>query len=123
MIQVETRLKISDNTGARIAKCIRALKGFNRTYAYIGDYIIVSIQELRLIKKIKKGEIYTALVVRSKKKTNFKDGSSSNFGSNSAILVNKKKRILGNRLFGFVSKKLRRKKFVRVMLMAHNRLI
>lgn len=123
MIQTESLLKISDNTGARIAKCIRPLIGFNRTYAYVGDYIIVSIQELRLIKKIKKGEIYSALITRSKKNTKFKDGSISNFGANSAILINKKKRVLGNRLFGFVSKKLRKKKFLRVMLMAHNRLI
>lgn len=123
MVQIESRLKISDNSGARIVKCIRALGGFNRTYAYSGDYIIVSVRELRLIKKIKRGEIYLSLVTRTKKETKFKDGSLSKFGGNSAILLNKKKRILGTRLFGWVSKKLRKKKFLRVILMSGKRLI
>jgi large subunit ribosomal protein L14 len=62
MIQVQTNLKIIDNSGAKIAQCIRPLGGFNRTYAYNGDVIVVSIKQLRLIRKIKKSEVYFALV-------------------------------------------------------------
>lgn len=123
MIQTESLLKISDNTGARIIKCIRSIGGFNKVYSYTGDYIVGSIRELRLIKKVKKGEIHNVLITRTKKNTKYKDGSYSRFGGNAAIMVNKKKRILGNRLFGFVSKKLRRRKFVKVLLMSNNRLI
>ena len=100
MIQVQTKLKTIDNSGARYVQCIKALGGFNRTFAYSGDYILVSIKELKLIRKVKTGEIYLGIVARTKKESTFKDGSLSKFGSNSIILLNKKKRVLGTRLFG-----------------------
>lgn len=100
MIQTQTKLKTIDNSGARYIKCIRALKGFNRKYAYCGDFILGSIKELRLIRKVKVGEIHLGMVARAKKETLFKDGSLSKFNSNSLILLNKKRRVLGTRLFG-----------------------
>lgn len=118
MIQVESRLKVADNSGARYIQCIRCLQGFNRVYAYIGNYIVASIKELRLIKKVKKGEIYLCLIIRTKKETKFLDGSSLKFGSNSAVLLNKKKRILGTRIFGWVPRNFRKKKFMRVLLLS-----
>lgn len=123
MIQLETFLKITDNSGARVIKCIRALGGFNRTYAYSGDYIIASVKDLRLIRKIKRGEIYMALITKTKKETKYLDGTFSKFGSNSAILLNKKKRVIGTRLFGWVSRRLRKKKFLRIILMSGHRLV
>lgn len=123
MIQTETQLKTIDNSGALYVQCIRALNGFNRTFAYPGDYIVVSIKELRLVRKVKAGEIYLGIVARTKKESIFKDGSSSKFNSNSIILLNKKKRVLGTRLFGWVSRKLRKKKFLRILIMCGQQII
>ena len=117
MIQVQTKLNAIDNSGARYVQCIRALNGFNRTFAYNGDFIMVSIKELKLIRKVKRGEVHLGVVARTKKESKFKDGSFSKFNSNSIILLNKKKRVLGTRLFGWVSRKLRKKKFLRVLIM------
>lgn len=100
MIQVQTRLKAADNSGARIVQCIKTLQGFNRKYAYNGDFILVSIKQLRLIRKVKVGEIHLGVVSRTSKETSFLDGSLSKFNKNSLIILNKKKRILGTRLFG-----------------------
>jgi large subunit ribosomal protein L14 len=123
MIQVQTKLKTIDNSGARYVQCIKTLGGFNRSIAHNGDYILVSIKELKLIRKVKVGEIYLGIVARTKKESSFKDGSSSKFGSNSIILLNKKKRVLGTRLFGWVSRKLRKKKFLRVLIMCGQKII
>ena len=123
MIQTQTRLIAIDNSGARYVQCIKALGGFNRTFAYSGDYILVSIKELKLIRKVKVGEIYLGVVAKTKQPSFYKDGSSSKFGSNAIILLNKKKRVLGTRLFGFVSRKLRKKKFLRILIMCGNKII
>jgi len=100
MIQVQTKLKTMDNSGARYTQCIKALNGFNRTYAFSGDFILVSIKKLRLIRKVKVGEMHLAVLVRAVKEFSFLDGSLSKFNLNSLILLNKKKRVLGTRLFG-----------------------
>lgn len=100
MIQVQTKLKAADNSGARIVQCIKALQGFNRKYAYSGDFILVSIKQLRLIRKVKVGEIHLGVISRTTKEVNFLDGSLSKFNMNSLIILNKKKRVLGTRLFG-----------------------
>lgn len=117
MIQVQTKLKTMDNSGARIAQCIKALGGFNRVFSYSGDYILVSIKILRLVRKVQAGEIHLGLITRSKQNTKFKDGSFSKFNTNSIILLNKKKKVLGTRIFGPVSRKLRKKKFLRILIM------
>lgn len=100
MIQVQTNLKAADNSGARTVQCIKTLQGYNRTYAFSGDFILVSIKKLRLIRKVKVGEIHLGVVSRTVKETCFLDGSLSKFNLNSLILLNKKKRVLGTRLFG-----------------------
>jgi large subunit ribosomal protein L14 len=123
MIQVQTKLKTIDNSGARYVQCIKALGGYNRTYAFCGDFIIVSIKELRLIRKVKVGEIHLGIVARTKKESLFKDGSLSKFNSNSIILLNKKKRVLGTRLFGWISRKVRQKKFLRILIMCGHNII
>lgn len=100
MIQMQTKLKAADNSGARIVQCIKTLQGFNRTFAYGGDFILISIKKLRLIRKVKVGEVHLGIVSRTKKEQQFLDGSLSKFHSNSVIILNKKKRIIGTRLFG-----------------------
>ncbi len=123
MIQVQTRLKAGDNSGASIVQCIKALEGFNRTYGYNGDFILVSIKKLRLIRKVKTGEVHLGVISRTAKTTCFLDGSLSKFNSNSLIILNKKKRVLGTRLFGLISRKLRQKKFLRILIMCGYHLI
>ena len=116
MIQVQSWLKPMDNSGASLVECIKTLGGFNRNVAYPGDFILVSIKRLRLQRKVKVGQIHLALITRIKKETNFLDGSSSSAKNNSVVLMNRKKRLLGTRFFGWVSRKLRRKKFLRVLI-------
>ena len=122
MIQMNTQLKTMDNSGARIVQCIKTLGGFNRSVSHSGDYILVSIKSLRLVRKVRPGEMHLGLITRTKKETKFKDGSFSNFNSNSIVLVNRKKRVLGTRVFGPVSRKLRKKKFLRILLMCGNKI-
>jgi large subunit ribosomal protein L14 len=100
MIQIQTKLKATDNSGARFVRCIKTYKGFNRTYAYSGDFILITIKELRLIRKVKVGEIHLGVVSRTTKETVFLDGSLSKFNKNCLIVLSKKKRVLGTRLFG-----------------------
>lgn len=100
MIQVQTKLQTIDNSGARYVQCIKTLGGFNRSFSYDGDLILVTIKELKFIRKVKKSEICLGVIIRTKKPTLYKDGSSSNFVTNSIILLNNKKRMLGTRLFG-----------------------
>lgn len=123
MIQTQTILKAVDNSGARYVRCIKVLKGFNGNVANIGDIIVVSIQSLRLVRKVKSGEIHFGVVVRTPKEINYKDGSITKFYTSSVVLLNKKKRILGTRIFSPISKNLRRKKFIRLVLMAKNNII
>lgn len=123
MIQPQTRLKAVDNSGARYVQCIKILKGFNGSIGEPGDIILVSVRDLRLARKVKKGEIHLGVVVRTSKENHYKDGSFTKFKTNSIILLNKKRRILGTRIFSPISKKLRQKKFVRLLLMAKNNII
>lgn len=117
MIQVQTKLKAADNSGASLVQCIKALQGFNRTYSFNGNFILISIKKLRLIRKVKVGEIHLGVISRTSKETCFLDGSLSKFNSNSLIILNKKRRVLGTRLFGLFSRKLRQKKFLRILVM------
>lgn len=118
MIQVQSQLYASDNSGARLVRCIKVLGGFNKTIAHVGEIILVSVRSIRFVRKVKTGQIYPAILIRSKKKEKNFDGSSSNFGSNSVVLLNQKKKILGNRILGPVSRKLRKKKYLRLILMS-----
>jgi large subunit ribosomal protein L14 len=123
MIQTQTNLKAVDNSGARFVRCIKILKGFKGAIGKPGDIILVSIRDLRLARKVKKGEIHFGVIVRTSKESNYKDGSLTKFKTNSVILLNKKRRILGTRIFSPISKNLRQKKFIRLLLMAKNNII
>jgi large subunit ribosomal protein L14 len=123
MIQPQTNLQSIDNSGANIAQCIKLLKGSFRRFSYSGDYIIVSIKKIRFVRKVQKGQVHLGLIARTKKETKFKDGSLSYFGTNSLILLNKKKRLIGTRIFGYVSRNLRQKKFMRILLICGQRII
>ncbi len=123
MIQVQTKLKTMDNSGARIVQCIKTFGGYNRVYSYCGDFILISVKELRLIRKVKVGEMHLGVIARAKKESVFKDGSLSKFNSNSIILLNKKKRVLSTRLFGWISRNVRQKRFLRIMIMCGHNII
>jgi large subunit ribosomal protein L14 len=121
MIQVQTMLRVSDNSGAKIVKCIKVLGGFKKKYARLGDVIIVAVQELRnkskITSKIKKGEVYKALIVSTKSTCKKKDGSIFDFnsGKNAVVLMNKKGSPIATRItqpIPFILKKKRLSKFV-----------
>ena len=115
MIQQTTKLKVSDNSGAKTVKCIKVLGGFKKKYAQLGDIIVVSIQELRnksrKTSKVKKREVYKALIIRTKTRDLRADGSILQFRENSVALINKQGNPLGTRIVGPVAKLLRKKKF------------
>lgn len=107
-----------DNSGGRQVRCIKPLKGYNGLIADLGDYILVSVESLRFIRKVKKKQLYLGLITRTKKKRQYFDGSSSKFSLNQLILLTKTKKFLGTRLYGIISKALRKKKFLRLIILA-----
>ena len=113
MIQQQTLLKVADNSGAKTAKCIKVLGGFKRKFAYLGNIIIVSIHQLRnkskTTSKVQKGEIYKALIIRTKTKTKRKDGSSIFFKNNCISLINKQGNPIATRIVGPIPKSLKKK--------------
>jgi len=113
MIQSQTILNVSDNSGAKTAICIKVLGGYKKRYAFIGDFLIVSIKNIRNKNKstsrVKKGSVYKALVIRTKKNYISKDGSSVNFSDNSIVLVTKQNNPLGTRIVGPVLKDFKQK--------------
>ena len=122
MIQQQTILKVSDNSGAKTVKCIRVLGGFKKKYAKLGDSIIVSVQQLRNksknTSKVKKGEVYKALIIRTKTPYKKKDGSQMWFGENSVVLVNKQENPISTRIIGPIPKLLKKKKFQKFISMS-----
>jgi len=119
MIQNGTYLNVIDNSGAKICYCIKVFFGFKRKYAFIGDLIVVSVKRLRTKRratsKTKKGEIYKAVLIRTKKKENTKFGDTFSFFENSIVLLTKQFKFLGTRVFGSVPKKLRYTKFLKIV--------
>lgn len=111
MIQQQTKLKVIDNSGAKIVKCIKILGGFKRKFAFTGDTVIVSVKELRnkfkIKSKVKKGEIYKAILLRTKKKQKQKDGSFFCFIENSVCLINFQQKFLFTRILGPISKTIK----------------
>lgn len=107
MIQMLTRLSVADNSGAREVMCIKVLGGSKRRYAGIGDIIKVSVKEAMPNGKIKKGDVYFALVVRTKNGIKRDDGSKIRFDSNAAIILNNQMQPIGTRIFGPVTRELR----------------
>jgi large subunit ribosomal protein L14 len=122
MIQQQTILKVTDNSGAKAVKCIKVLNGFKRRFAILGDTIIVSVQKLRnkarLTSKVRKGEVHKAIIVRTKNKTVKKDGSSIFFQSNAVSLVNKQGKPIASRIVGPLPKVLKKRKKIKFVTLS-----
>ena len=118
MIQMQTRLNVVDNTGAKEAMCIKVLGGSKRRYASVGDVIKVSIKDAIPRGRVKKGEVYNAVVVRTRKGVRRQDGSVIRFDGNAAVLLNNKLEPIGTRIFGPVTRELRNEKFMKIISLA-----
>ncbi|AGX86336.1 50S ribosomal protein L14 [Candidatus Symbiobacter mobilis] len=118
MIQVETRLQVADNTGAKSVQCIKVLGGSKRRYASIGDIIKVSIKEAAPRGRVKKGDVYSAVIVRTAKGIRRGDGSLIRFDGNAAVLLNTKLEPIGTRIFGPVTRELRTERFMKIVSLA-----
>ena len=118
MIQMQSLLKIADNSGARSVMCIKVLGGSKRRYANIGDVIKVAIREAIPTGKVKKGQVVDALIVRTKKGVRRRDGSLIKFDENAAVLINAQKTPIGTRVFGPVTRELRDGKHMKILSLA-----
>lgn len=118
MIQMQTVLDAADNSGARRIQCIKVLGGSKRRYAAIGDVIKVSIKDAIPRGKVKKGEVYNAVVVRTRKGVRRKDGSLIRFDGNAAVLLNARLEPIGTRIFGPVTRELRTNRFMKIISLA-----
>ncbi|MGQ9531593.1 MAG: 50S ribosomal protein L14 [Desulfotomaculales bacterium] len=118
MIQVQSRLNVADNTGARRLMCIRVLGGSRRRYATVGDVIVCSVKEATPGGVVKKGEVVKAVVVRTKKEIRRPDGSYIKFDENAAVIIKDDKSPRGTRIFGPVARELREKDFMKIISLA-----
>ncbi|MBW8364659.1 MAG: 50S ribosomal protein L14 [Rhizobium sp.] len=118
MIQMQSVLDVADNTGARSVMCIKVLGGSHRRYAGVGDIIKVSIKDAAPRGRVKKGDIYNAVVVRTAKGVRRPDGSLVRFDGNAAVLLNNKLEPIGTRIFGPVTRELRTEKFMKIVSLA-----
>lgn len=118
MIQMQTRLNVADNSGARKLMAIKILGGSKRKYAGVGDIIVVSIKEAAPGAKVKKGEVAKAVIVRTRSCIGRPDGTYIRFDENSAVLINNNQEPIGNRIFGPVARELRQKGFNRIISLA-----
>jgi large subunit ribosomal protein L14 len=118
MIQMQTVLDVADNSGARRLMCIKVLGGSKRRYAGIGDVIKVSVKEAIPRGKVKKGEVYNAVVVRTAKGVRRPDGSLIRFDGNAAVLLNANLQPIGTRIFGPVTRELRSERFMKIISLA-----
>ncbi len=118
MIQMQSILQAADNSGARRMMCIKVLGGSKRRYAGIGDVIKVTIKEAIPRGKVKKGDVFDAVVVRTKKGVRRSDGSLIRFDGNAAVLLDKQLNPVGTRIFGPVTRELRTEKFMRIVSLA-----
>ena len=118
MIQMQTTLNVADNSGAKLIQCIKVLGGSHRRYAGIGDIIKVSIKDAIPRGKVKKGDVYNAVVVRTKKGVRRPDGSMIRFDGNAAVLLNAQLQPIGTRIFGPVTRELRSERFMKIISLA-----
>ena len=118
MIQMQTKLSVADNSGAKKVACIKVLGGSKRRYASIGDIIIVSVKEAIPNSKVKKGDVMKAVVVRTRKEIGRDDGSSLRFDDNAAVLINDAGEPIGTRIFGPVARELRARRFMKIVSLA-----
>ncbi|MCK8516741.1 50S ribosomal protein L14 [Methylonatrum kenyense] len=118
MIQMQTLLDAADNSGARRVMCIKVLGGSKRRYAKIGDIIKVSVKDAIPRGRVKKGEVYNAVVVRTRRGVRRQDGSLIRFDGNAAVLLNNQLQPIGTRVFGPVTRELRTERFMRIISLA-----
>ena len=118
MVQQESRLKVADNTGAKEVLTIRVLGGTKRRYASVGDKIVVTIKEASPTGSVKKGQVSTPVVVRTKKEVRRQDGSYIRFDENACVLLNAAGEMRGTRVFGPVARELRDKQFMKIVSLA-----
>ncbi len=118
MIQTQSYLEVADNSGARRVMCIKVLGGSKRRYARVGDLIKVTVKEAIPRGKVKKGQVMTAVVVRTKKGVRRPDGSLIKFDENAAVLLNAQEAPIGTRIFGPVTRELRGEKFMKIISLA-----
>lgn len=118
MIQMQSMLEAADNSGAKRLMCIKVLGGSHRRYAHIGDVIKVSIKDAIPRGKVKKGEVFNAVVVRTRKGVRRPDGSLIRFDGNAAVLLDKQLQPIGTRIFGPVTRELRSERFMRIVSLA-----
>ena len=115
MIQMQSKLFVADNSGARTIQCIKVLGGSKRRSASIGDIIVVSIKDALPRAKVKKGDVYKAVIVRTSKDFKRPDGSAIRFDKNAAVLLDKQEEPIATRIFGPVTRELRSKKFMKII--------
>lgn len=118
MIQMQTKLEVADNSGAKKVQCIKVLGGSLRRYANIGDIIKVSVKDAIPRGRVKKGEVYNAVVVRTRKGVRRPDGSVIRFDTNAAVLLNNQLQPIGTRIFGPVTRELRTERFMKIISLA-----
>ncbi|MCU7842666.1 MAG: 50S ribosomal protein L14 [Candidatus Thiodiazotropha sp. (ex Monitilora ramsayi)] len=118
MIQMQTNLSVADNSGAKRVQCIKVLGGSHRRYAGIGDIVKVSVKDAIPRGKVKKGDVYNAVVVRTRKGVRRPDGSVIRFDTNAAVLLNNALQPIGTRIFGPVTRELRSERFMKIISLA-----
>jgi len=118
MIQMQTRLDVADNSGARSVQCIKVLGGSKRKVAGIGDVIVVSVKEAIPRGRVKKGDVHKAVIVRTAKEVRREDGTIIRFDRNAAVLINAQGEPIGTRIFGPVTRELRARKFMKIVSLA-----
>ena len=118
MIQMQTKLDVADNSGARLLQCIKVLGGSKRKTASVGDVIVVSIKEAIPRGRVKKGDVHRAVIVRTSKEVKRNDGTCIRFDKNAAVILNKSNEPIGTRIFGPVTRELRGKKFMKIVSLA-----
>ena len=118
MKQQESKLKVADNTGAKVIQCIRVMGGTGRRYARLGDTIVASVKKAIPGGVVKKGEISKAVIVRAKKEVKRSDGSYIRFDENAAVLIDNQQEPKGTRVFGPVARELREKQFMKILSLA-----
>ncbi len=118
MIQMQTKLEVADNSGAKEVKCVKVLGGSKRMTAYLGDVVVVAVQQALPGGKIKKGEVKKAVIVRTKNPVRREDGSYIRFDKNSVVILNNNNEPVGTRIFGPVARELRARNFTKICSLA-----
>ena len=118
MIQMQTRMKVADNTGAKELMCIRVLGGSGRRYANIGDVVVATVKKAAPGGQVKKGDVVKAVIVRSVKGLKRNDGSYIKFDENAAVIIKEDKNPVGTRIFGPVARELREKSYLKILSLA-----